>query len=358
MASYLERYRSGECEQVWAELVALGDTVRNSPTASDARAVAVETMQRARRNIETLYQRLQQLGYQFECEKQRASQNPLGGILSQLTSDPLMKSAFGDVMKNLGGMQEQLSALLSSQGSTTPPVAPQAFTPPESDITRRLDEFERLIGPLPLSIRAWCEIVGSVDFIGDYPGLASYERANTFDIRGMIQQSIVQNPGMKTQVKDTDEENLRAYLEGSNIPFSTEAMLGMHRLIRQEVEAVPPVKPAGEEPVWWVSDPLSFQFEIDAEEAQWEMEEQGDESGQYEMMVAPDSLHKANTSGSTYDIRLPDAKADTRLLGAGDVYFLAYLRNSFAWGGFPGLKDHPERDDKLIAFLKEGLEPI
>lgn len=356
MASYLERYRNGECEQVWAELVALGDAVRNVPVASDARAVASETMQRARRNIETLYQRLQQLGYQFECEKQPAAQNPLGGILNQLTNDPGMQSAFGNLLKGLDGMQGQLAQMFGGQAGT--PVTLRAFMPPEPDIVQRLDEFEREIGPLPLSVRAWCEIIGSVDFIGDYPGLASYERANTFDVRGMIQQNIAQNPAIKAQMQDTSEENLKAYLEGSNIPFSTEAMLSMHRLIRQEMKAGPPAKPDSNEPVWWVSDPLSFQFEIDAEEAQWEIEEQGDESGQYEMMVAPDSLHKANTSGSTYDIRLPDAKADTPLLGAGDVYFVAYLRNSFTWGGFPGLNDHSERDDKLIAFLKEGLEPI
>jgi hypothetical protein len=81
------------------------------------------------------------------------------------------------------------------------------------------------------------------------------------------------------------------------------------------------------------------------------------EEGDFALAVAPDHLHKANISGDTYDITLPDAKADTRLHGT-DFYFVAYLRNSFAWAGFPLLADYAERDEALISSLKEGLEPI
>jgi hypothetical protein len=39
---------------------------------------------------------------------------------------------------------------------------------------------------------------------------------------------------------------------------------------------------------------------------------------------APDALHKANISGATYDLVLPDAAADCRLRGAkGDPTFVA-----------------------------------
>jgi hypothetical protein len=54
---YLERYLVGEHEQVWAELVALGEAVRDEPVYSDALVVARETMRRARWNIETLIPR-------------------------------------------------------------------------------------------------------------------------------------------------------------------------------------------------------------------------------------------------------------------------------------------------------------
>ena len=62
MASVLERYVQGECEQVWDELVAPGDQVQAEPLHADALAVARETMRRARANSETLIPRLQRLG--------------------------------------------------------------------------------------------------------------------------------------------------------------------------------------------------------------------------------------------------------------------------------------------------------
>jgi hypothetical protein len=43
MTTYLERYRNGEREQVWAELLALGAQVREEPLFSDALAIARET---------------------------------------------------------------------------------------------------------------------------------------------------------------------------------------------------------------------------------------------------------------------------------------------------------------------------
>jgi hypothetical protein len=75
------------------------------------------------------------------------------------------------------------------------------------------------------------------------------------------------------------------------------------------------------------------------------------------LYVGPDAIQKSNFSGSLYSVVLPDAGADAFLHGT-DLHFVAYLRESFAWGGFPGLKDQEDRDDSLIAQLKEGLEPI
>src|SRR6516164_3436367 len=65
MASYLKRYRQGECEQVWAELLALGGRVREPGLYAEAQSVAHETMTRARANVEMLVPRLTSLGYQF-----------------------------------------------------------------------------------------------------------------------------------------------------------------------------------------------------------------------------------------------------------------------------------------------------
>src|SRR5579871_4181791 len=63
--TYLERYRSGEYEQVWSELVALGDGIRDATLYSDASAVAAELMGRVKANIETVIARLRTLNYRF-----------------------------------------------------------------------------------------------------------------------------------------------------------------------------------------------------------------------------------------------------------------------------------------------------
>ncbi len=65
MPSFLERYLAGEHEQVWDELTALGEAVYEASLYEEARAVACETMRRARHNIEHLIPRLVALGYQF-----------------------------------------------------------------------------------------------------------------------------------------------------------------------------------------------------------------------------------------------------------------------------------------------------
>ncbi len=53
----MRRYQAGEHEAVWAEMMALGAEVREPPYFKDARAVAAETMRRARHNVELLIRR-------------------------------------------------------------------------------------------------------------------------------------------------------------------------------------------------------------------------------------------------------------------------------------------------------------
>jgi hypothetical protein len=357
--SYLERYRNGEVVQVWEELIALGDQVREEPLYSDARAVARETMERARRNIETIYKRLQSIGYQFEAERSYKkgpdqAADLLNGLRDQLAGDSMLESMFGRMLGSLESMSEQLGQMFPA--ADQPVESPKGFTPPDSDIVEQLDDFEREIGKLPLSVRAWCEIVGSVDFVGDHPGLASYYGDPPFELRVM---------GQPTD-SEINPEQYRDYLESMNTPFTADEIISAYKLAQKE-SSVEPVSEK-KEPTWFVSDPLVFCFYLDMVETNEMIEEKaqfaedfeettGEPSKGFRLVVAPDALHKANYSGDTYEIHLPDAKADTRLIGT-DYYFVAYLRESFAWGGFPGLKDHKDCDEKLIAMLKEGLEPI
>jgi hypothetical protein len=110
--TYFERYLAGEQEQVWAEIVAVGAAVREEPLYSDALAVARETMRRARHNIELLVERLQAIGYRFGY------------------------------------------AWLAKEGRFS---------------KEAIAELEARVGTLPLSLRAWYEIVGTMDFVGEAP---------------------------------------------------------------------------------------------------------------------------------------------------------------------------------------------
>ncbi len=120
MATYLERYHSGEHKQVWAELLACGAAVRTEPLLSDATQVAEETMRRVRHNIELLVPRLESIGYEFGVY---GEENPIEDYSSP-------------------------------------------FLPPPMDMAEQVRHVEELTGPMPLSFRAWCEVVGSVNFGG------------------------------------------------------------------------------------------------------------------------------------------------------------------------------------------------
>lgn len=121
MANYFDRYKQGECEQVWVELVERGTDVWEEPLRSDAWAVACETMRRTRSNIEVLIPRLRHLGYQF------------------------------------------------GESPEFPAESDLHFSPPPSFAREVVDELERLFGPVPLSLRAWYEVGGAVDLVGFHP---------------------------------------------------------------------------------------------------------------------------------------------------------------------------------------------
>jgi hypothetical protein len=362
MPTYLERYRAGEYTQVWEELIALGEGIRQTTIYADACAVARETMQRARRNVEVLYQRLQDIGYRFECEQARVAPTPMDQLRDQLATDPSIGAVLGDLLGNVASVQEQMAQLRDASGRQAQPPATCAFTPPSADIVARLDAFEEAIGPLPLSVRAWCEIVGSVDLIGSHPGLASYQH-ETFDVRESIRQMLKQNPDMVDAYRDMNEAQLRARLEG--LPFPLENLVGLHELVREEIASGRASAQADSKPAVWIGDPLYLILDVDIGRAHALLEDQREDplpgmgSGEagFLLDVAPDPFHKAGFSSDACSIVLPDASADAYLHGT-DVYLIAYLRKSYLWGGFPGLERCADRDDELLAYLRAGMEPI
>src|SRR5215813_3171794 len=118
--NYLERYRNGEYERVWVELQSLGPAVREEPIYSAARKVATETMRRVRRDCELIVSRLRAVGYVF-------------------------------------GVYPDGSAGYYTEGPLVPP----------SEVSRaNIARLEDRVGPIPISLFAFWQEVGSVDLVG------------------------------------------------------------------------------------------------------------------------------------------------------------------------------------------------
>lgn len=125
MSGWVERYVGGQYARVWEEVVALGPRASDPDVASEVRALAHETMQRALRNVEALKTLLPSIGWRFHF--------PMTG----------------------------------------PPSGYCVHAPPGADVRRKIATLERLCGPLPVSIQAWWEVVGTVCFMRE--PLAEYE---------------------------------------------------------------------------------------------------------------------------------------------------------------------------------------
>jgi hypothetical protein len=113
---FFDRYLAGDHQKVWEELVALGSSVREEPHAADALAVAYEMAGRVAANVRAVTTRLGGLGYKF------ASRNP--------------------------------------------------HVPPGAKTAAQVARLDKTTGGLPLSLRAFYEVVGSVDWIGRHPTMA------------------------------------------------------------------------------------------------------------------------------------------------------------------------------------------
>lgn len=130
MATYLERYLGGDHQGVWDDLTSLGSRVRIEPLASDALAVAHETMRRAQVNLNLLTERLRHQGYRFG------------------------EGFFDDFPPDEREIAEREAPVLAE---------------PDPHAQQLIESLERSVGVFPLSLRAWYETLGSVNLVGGHP---------------------------------------------------------------------------------------------------------------------------------------------------------------------------------------------
>lgn len=281
-----ERYAAGEHEKVWKELVALGPAVREDPHAADALAVAYETMRRVEANVRTVTARLQAMNYEFKTgAKQvddwvRRAEGAMSldpSSLKSASASPHVQNMLEMLKQVRGKMAEQIAKAKSAPRDETV----RAHVPPGPQVRKQLARLEKTAGALPLSLRVFYDVVGSVDWIGRHPALAPEH--------------------------------------GSVCP-----------------------------------DPLVV-FPLD--DALEECEQRMEDEGEAVITIAPDDLHKADTSGGEpYEIAAPDLRADGELLNERHrLLFVDYLRLCFRFGGFPGYEGIDRGVPSEIEPLREGL---
>ena len=231
---YLERYVAGNHDEVWRELIDLGELVRHEPLASQALQVAGETMLRVRKNLEVLIERLHEIGYHFEYPE-------------------------------------------------------SILTDREPDCEEMIAKLESSIGVIPLSLHAWYKTVGSICLIGSHP-----EWMECFD------GDFLHDPVVVFSLSDVMEEY--------------ENWMAVQTRLKDRVS-------------------------------------------QFEIPIAPDAYHKSDISGgSHFSMLVPDAAIDGTLLNEPhNTTFVAYLRLSFSWGGFPGFEQAPRPPVQHLEYLSEGL---
>lgn len=272
--SYLSRYLAGEHEPVWDELVALGASVREEPVYSDALAVARETMRRVRRNVEMLIPRLEAVRYEFGYGWVKEHKFPSG------PPDPV-------------------------------------FTPPRRHVAGAIAELEDRVGALPLSLRAFYEVVGSVNFVGQPPDAWADWRAVPDDVDALYIYSV-----------DVALEDAEAWQE-------------QYDYLREGEGSTPSTDDED------ICDSRAY-FALPRE--------------CWLVPIAPDEWHKYDISGcGAYEIATPNLAADARLLTERHrTTFVNYLRICFRWAGFPKLEQIPgdPRAVSALSALTRDLLPL
>lgn len=175
MPDWLKRYQHGEHAAVWAEMEALGPSIRQKANLAEARKVAAETMRRALANVEALIEALTAIGYRFAAPGESSAMS----WAQELRLANAIAYAQGAGKKY--ARDPWSHPVLQWVQIEEPPVPERylegrpAWTvhrPPSSNVKATLDKLEADRGaPLSLGLRAFWETVGSVSLAGSHPFL-------------------------------------------------------------------------------------------------------------------------------------------------------------------------------------------
>ncbi len=332
MTTYIERYKNGEHERVWGELHQLGAKVRGENIFPDALEVARETMSRVRQNLEILIGRLAQIGFVFGYDHRFRhmflppftpdqqdhylhawnwvrQQPPVFAVVQPGSDERETEDTFGhedevsswyDDVEDAFGHEDEVSSWYDDvrEGQHLgDEITIPAFSTP---LARYLNEIEQLTGPMALSARAWYEIVGTVNLYGYHEGWSTHLR------------SFYDNPRIASYIAGA----LMSMCDPLQVAPIDEAFLATVRRLSSQAPVVP----------------IAFEF-------------------------APDGHGKdyRSTSGTPYIFSFPDPQADAMLRRTSPQGLVPYLRQCFAWGGFPGMAQWPSVPKDDLEFLTHDL---
>jgi hypothetical protein len=171
-----------------------------------------------------------------------------------------------------------------------------AHVAPTATAAAHADWLADRFGEVPMTLLSWARLVGDVWLVGTHPHWPTSASADPLVIE----------------------------LEGSRYP------------------AEPPIRDY-----------------FDDEWAEWREDSEDDhEAGLFVLPLAPDRLHKENTSGGPpYGIILPDGCVDGLFAGETTTPFVAYLNRVFEHGGFPGSTGSPD-EWRIKQDLARDLLPL
>ncbi len=132
MLDFYYRYQIGFHQEVYDELLAMGEHVFEPHIYEEALEVTRAIMKRVHSNVELLIPRLRKMGYLFRK----------------------------------GGFWDNYTPEGKARIDRDYPI----FQPPTPETLEHIAALEHLVGPLPLSLKCWYEEVGSVNLIGLFPG--------------------------------------------------------------------------------------------------------------------------------------------------------------------------------------------